>query len=140
MAEPTPANEPLPRGAQMFPKLSAADIERIRPFASPRHFASGTLLCAVGEPNEGMFVVLKGTVAVSQRDGLGHVVPIVRHGQGNFLAEVGMLSGRPALVDCCADGAVEALVVPPGRLRALIIAEADLGDRIIRALRARRPR
>jgi hypothetical protein len=100
VAEPTPANEsPLPRQAQMFPKLSEADIERIRPFASLRHFASGALLCMVGEPSEGMFVVLQGAVAISQHDGLGHVVPIVRHRPGNFIVEVGMVSGRPALVD-----------------------------------------
>jgi thioredoxin reductase (NADPH) len=37
-----------------------------------------------------------------------------------------------------ADDDVEALLVPPGQLRALIIAEADLGERIVRALILRR--
>ena len=46
-----------------------------------------------------MFVPIVGTVAVSSRDGLGHVVPIVEEGPGQFLAEIGQLSGRPALVD-----------------------------------------
>ena len=50
-----------------------------------------------------MFVVLKGVVAISQRDGLGHVVPIVRQGPGEFLAEVGQLSGGPSLVDGVAE-------------------------------------
>ena len=33
---------------------------------------------------------------------------------------------------------VEALIIPPDRLRALMIAEADLGERIMRALILRR--
>ncbi len=65
-------------------------------------------------------------------------MPIVRQGPGHFLAEVAQLSGRPALVDGDADDDVEALLVPPEQLRALIIAEADLGERIVRALILRR--
>jgi thioredoxin reductase (NADPH) len=85
-----------------------------------------------------MFVVLKGTVVISQRDGLGHVVPIASQGPGHFLAEVSQLSGRHALVDGYAEEDVETLLVPPEQLRALIIAEADLGERIVRALILRR--
>src|SRR5262249_8781626 len=55
-----------------------------------------------------------------------------------FLAEVGQLSGRPALVDGHADGDVETLLIPPDKLRALLVAEADLGERIMRALILRR--
>ena len=51
-----------------------------------------------------MFVVLAGTVAITQRDGLGHVTPIIDQGPGQFLAEIGQLSGRFALVDGRADG------------------------------------
>src|SRR5262249_19650139 len=82
----------------------------------------------------GMFVVLSGHVTITQRDGLGHVAPIIDQGPGQFLADVGQLSGRPALVDGHADGDVETLLIPPNRLRALLVAEADLGERIMRAL------
>jgi thioredoxin reductase (NADPH) len=75
---------------------------------------------------------------LSQRDGLGHVSPITRQGPGQFLAEVSQLSGRHALVDGYAEEDVETLLVPPEQLRALIIAEADLGERIVRALILRR--
>jgi thioredoxin reductase (NADPH) len=85
-----------------------------------------------------MLVVLKGAVAISQRDGLGHVVPVALHGRGQFLAEVGQLSGQRAMVDAHAEEDVDVLLVPPPQLRALIIAEADLGERIMRALILRR--
>jgi FAD dependent oxidoreductase len=84
-------------------------------------------------------VAIAGIIAVSLRDGLGHVVPIVEQGPGEFLAEVGQLSGRPALVDARAKTDVEALLTSPERLRRLIIAEAEIGERIMRALILRRP-
>jgi thioredoxin reductase (NADPH) len=85
-----------------------------------------------------MFVVLSGHVVITQRDGLGHVTPVIDQGPGQFLAEIGQLSGRVALVDAHAEGEVETLLIPPERLRALLVAEADLGERIMRALILRR--
>src|SRR5438094_7303915 len=137
MADDAPS-ELLTRRHQMFPVLTDAEIARIRRFGTVRHYRRGERLFAVGEPGPGMFVVLKGVVAISQRDGLGHVVPIVHQGPGHFLAEVGTLSGRPALVDGHAEEDVETLLVLPGQLRALIIAEADMGERLVRALILRR--
>src|SRR5882724_4808590 len=49
-----------------------------------------------------------------------------------------LLSGRVALVDGFAEGDVETLLIPPDRLRALLVAEAVLGERIMRALILRR--
>jgi thioredoxin reductase (NADPH) len=48
------------------------------------------------------------------------------------------LTGRPALIDAHAYGPVQALIIPPDQLRALLIAEAELGERIMRALILRR--
>src|SRR5262245_15902194 len=115
MADDAPS-ELLSRRHQMFPVLTEAEIARIRRFGTPTRYARGELLFKVGELGRGMFVVLKGTVSIAQRDGLGHVVPIVHQGPGHFLAEVGTLSGRPALVDGRAEEEVEALLVPPGQL------------------------
>ena len=74
----------------------------------------------------------------SRREGLGHVVPIVEVGPVEFLAEVGQLSGRPALVDADAKREVEAIIVPTEGLRAMLVAEAELGERMMRALILRR--
>ena len=132
--EPREAAGTANRRHQMFPLLSPQEIDRIRRFGKVLHYQRGDRLFADGQPGPGMFVVLKGVVAITQRDGMGHVVPIVRQGPGEFLAEVGQLSGRMALVDGHAEEDVEALLVAPGQLRALIIAEADLGERLVRAL------
>ena len=126
------------RGHQMFPQLTDAEVARISRFGTLRRYARGERLFAAGEPAPGMFVLLKGAVVLSQRDGLGRVAPLASRGPGQFLAEVATLSGRHALVDAHAEEDVETLLVPPEQLRALIIAEADLGERIVRALILRR--
>jgi thioredoxin reductase (NADPH) len=133
-----PAAIAFPRRAQTFPELTSAEIARMRRFGEIRTYRHGERLFEAGKRGPGMFVVLAGHVAISQRDGLGHVTPVINQGPGQFLAEVGQLSGRPALVDGRAEGDVETLLIPPDRLRALLVAEADLGERIMRALILRR--
>jgi thioredoxin reductase (NADPH) len=128
----------FPRLEQTFPELTDAEIARMRRFGELRSYKDGDRLFETGKPGPGMFVVLSGLVAISQRDGLGHVTPIIDQGPGQFLAEVGQLSGRVALVDGHAEGDVETLLIPPDKLRALLVAEADLGERIMRALILRR--
>jgi thioredoxin reductase (NADPH) len=131
-------NEPIARRREMFPQLAVADVERMRRFGTVERFAAGDHLVTSGKPIAGMFVVLRGTVAIRQRDGLGHVVPIIRQSEGQFTGEVGALAGKPSLVDAIAEGDVEALRLEPVAVRALIVAEADLGERIVRALILRR--
>jgi thioredoxin reductase (NADPH) len=127
-----------PRHEQTFPTLCAEEIDRLRRFGARRHYADGQCLFETGKPGPGMFIVLSGHVVITQRDGLGHVTPVVEQGPGQFLAEVGQLSGRPALVDGHAEGDVETILIPPDALRALLVAEAELGERIMQALILRR--
>src|SRR5271169_2334858 len=148
MAEETPmvneadqvasAARAFPRYEQTFPTLTPEEIARVRRFGEARNYKHGEALFETGKVGPGMFVIFSGHVAISKRYGLGHVTPIIEQGPGQFLAELGQLSGRVALVDGHARGDVEALLIPPERLRALLIAEADLGERIMRALILRR--
>jgi len=126
------------RRAQMFPTLTAMEIERLRRFGTTRHYFVGDYLAKTGVVSPGMFVILSGEVAVTQHDSLGHEQPIVTHSQGSFLAEIAVLSGSPALVDGVARTSVESLVIPTPRLRDVMIEEAELGERIMRALIIRR--
>ena len=128
----------FPRHEQTFPTLTDSEIERMRRFGELRTYRHGDALFETGKVGPGMFVVLSGTVSITQRDGLGHVTPVIDQGPGQFLAEIGQLSGRLALVDGHAEGDVETLLIPPDQLRALLVAEAELGERIMRALILRR--
>ena len=126
------------RQDQFLPVLSEAEISHIERFGEHRKYRRGERLFAAGERAPGIFVVLKGTLTMSLRDGLGCVVPVVRHGPGQFTGEIAQLSGGFALVDADADEDVEVLLIQPDRIRALIVADAELGERIVRALMLRR--
>ena len=127
-----------PRYQETFPALTAPEIDRLRRYGSLRNYSDGEKLFEAGKLSPGMFVVLKGVVSIIQRDGLGHVTPIVEQGPGQFTAEAGQLSRRSAITDGTAKGDVETLLIPTEGLRALLVAEVELGERIMRALILRR--
>src|SRR4051794_20179068 len=125
------------RRAQMFPTLDATDIERVRRFGEVRAYAAGDALAKVGTVGN-LMVILSGKVDITQHGELGRSELIVTHGPGSFMGELAQLAGRPALVDAHAQEPVEALIIEPSCPRALLIAEAELGERIMRALILRR--
>jgi thioredoxin reductase (NADPH) len=142
------------RFQQMFPELSPAEIEQVRRFGEVRRFLPGELLFQAGKPTPGMYVILSGRVAVTGRDALGQPVRTTAFAEmvgaspqdmaevvpGEVMAEIGELSGQPSVsaIDATAVGEVEAILVPPEGLRALLVAQAELGERILRALILRR--
>jgi thioredoxin reductase (NADPH) len=125
------------RGAQMFLRLTPEELARLARFGEPRHFRAGEILARVGEVGPGLVLIDSGEVEVTRLES-GKQVHIVTHQRGNFLGELAQLSGRPFLVQAVALTDVDAIAIPPDRLRALLVAEADLGERIMRALILRR--
>src|SRR5579863_4868352 len=126
------------RRAQMFPTLEPAEIERVRRFGELRSYQSGEALARVGTVGDGLTIILAGKVDITQHDASDRRALIVTHGPGEFMGELAQLAGRPGLVDAYAQEPVEALIIRPDRLRALLVAEAELGERIMRALILRR--
>ncbi len=136
----TPRQSTDSRREQMFPILESSEIERLRRFGEPRHYAAGEALVRIGETGHGLTLVVSGQVAMTQHDELGHSQTIVTYGPGQFMGELSQLTGRPSFVDGHAETPVEAVAIPPERLRALLVEEANLGERIMRALILRRVR
>ncbi|HUJ01288.1 MAG TPA: FAD-dependent oxidoreductase [Usitatibacter sp.] len=126
------------RLAQAFPKLDDAEIERMGRFGVRRRFADGESLYGTGKPSPGVYVVLSGAVRITGRDAHGQDVGVSEHTPGSFTGELTALSGRRALVDGVAVGEVEALLLDASHLRSLLIADAALGEKVMRALILRR--
>jgi thioredoxin reductase (NADPH) len=126
------------RRDQMFPVLDADDMERVRRFGRVRAYQSGEAVFKVGQVSPGIVIVLSGKIDVTQHDESGRRTLIVTHGRGEFTGELAQLANRPALVDAYAQEPVDALIIPQERLQALLIAEADLGERMMRAMILRR--
>jgi len=126
------------RYEQVFPRLDAAEIQRLLRFGEMRTCRAGERLMAAGEVGPGMLVIVSGEVAVTQRGPFGLDSPIVTHGPGSFMGELAQLSGRPSLVDAHATRPADVLVIPSRRLPDVLVAEAEVGERIMRALILRR--
>ena len=122
------------RRRQMFPTLEPVEIERMRRFGEVRTYRAGEALARAGEKAPGLTIILSGKLEITRRDEAGRSVLIVSHGPGEFTGELAQLAGRPTLVDAVATEPLEGLIIPPDRLRALLIAEAELGERIMRAV------
>jgi thioredoxin reductase (NADPH) len=144
-----PELPPLPPGSEfsflegrlheIFDPLPESDIPRFARFGERVSYPEGTMLFEVGKQALGMFVLLSGRVQFSRRDALGRRIPIWdREGPGHALAEVGQLSGADALLDVQACSPVEAILLRPEGLRALLVAEVELGGRILKTLTLRR--
>ncbi|HUO02534.1 MAG TPA: FAD-dependent oxidoreductase [Rhizomicrobium sp.] len=124
------------RRDQAFPVLSAADIGHLMRFGAVRNYEAGAAIARAGQKSDGLILILSGQVRVSAHGDASK--PIVTYGAGGFLGELAQLSGRPALTDAVAFSAVEAIAIDPARLRDVMVQEAELGERIMRALILRR--
>ena len=126
------------RRHQMYPKLSPDEIARAARFGAVRAYQEGEALIRTGGTGHGLFVIIAGSVRISRHDATHRETLIVEHAAGSIVGETASLTGKPALVDAVAFEATQAVEINPAGLRALLIAEADLGERITRALILRR--
>ena len=126
------------RRDQIFPILDTMEIERTRRFGELRRFGIGEALATAGQIGEGFGIVLEGRVDVYRYDAYGERKHFYTFGPGSFVGELAQLAGRPSFGDAIASEPVKALNFSPERMRALFVAEAELGERLMRALILRR--
>jgi thioredoxin reductase (NADPH) len=129
------------RFEQVFPILDTVQIENAARFASgeAETFAPGALVYDVGVRNAPSWLVLKGGMEISRRDGLHRVSSVISLSEGQFSGEVSQLSGRGTLATgrAGAEGCT-ALPFDAAHIRALMIGSAELGEVMMRAFILRR--
>jgi thioredoxin reductase (NADPH) len=126
------------RRAQAFPTLSADEIARLRRFGTRRRFADGERVFETGKVSRGTYLVLAGKIRVTGRDAHGQDLEVVEHGPGSFSGELSQLSRKPSFVDGIAVGETETLEIDADGLHALLVNEAALGEKMLRAMILRR--
>ncbi|HEY1162865.1 MAG TPA: cyclic nucleotide-binding domain-containing protein [Candidatus Dormibacteraeota bacterium] len=76
-----------------FPTLTDSEIAAIEALGSRRSVSAGEYLYREGDARYDFYVVASGAVEIAlQADGEERIV--ARHGRGNFLGELNMLSGQ----------------------------------------------
>lgn len=122
-----------------FPTLTDSEIAAIEALGSRRSVSAGEYLYREGDARYDFYVVASGAVEIAlQADGEERIV--ARHGRGNFLGELNMLSGQRVYVSARVVEPGEVIVVPGDALRELFAARPKLADTILAAFLARRAR
>jgi thioredoxin reductase (NADPH) len=132
---PLPTDSLERRRHQIYPVLGEADMRHVRSFAVERNFTDGTKVFVAGRRREGMMFVVEGAIDVYRHDGFDNDALIITLRPGQYSSDSGQLSDlRPAMTDGIAVGALKVLLLSSEALRALVVAHADLGERLIRSL------
>jgi thioredoxin reductase (NADPH) len=122
---------------QMFPRLTAAQIDRLRPHGKIRAVQPGDVLFQPGETAVPMFVLLSGSMEIVQPTFSGER-PITGHAPSEFTGEVSMISHQRCLVLGRATEAGEFLELNSSQLQSVIGRDAELSEIFMRAFILRR--
>ncbi|BCZ81144.1 FAD-dependent oxidoreductase [Paraburkholderia terrae] len=125
------------RHHQIFPTLTERQVALLDRYGERRMLKMGDVLFSQGDRHIPMFAIVSGTIEAT-RDSLDGSHPLGVHGPGCFTGEVGTLAGRAAIATARAQTDCEVIVIDEESLRALVIAEAELGETIMRAYILRR--
>jgi thioredoxin reductase (NADPH) len=123
---------------QMFPLLTKRELERTRPFGHEMRWNAGDVMFSMGHPSPGLVVMLEGRVQVIRRDAMGRAHRTFEYGARQFLGEIAQLFDQPCLGDGIVVEDTVAIVIRSPDLRRLLVMEAELGEKIMRALILRR--
>jgi thioredoxin reductase (NADPH) len=122
-----------------FPRLTDAQLARLRAYGEPRHVEAGDVLYRPGDPIYDLFVLDGATVEM--------VVPatsdapekaVVRFGPGSFLGELNMLTGQSVFLTARVVEGGPVRQITRERLRRLMADDAELVNILLEVFRARR--
>jgi thioredoxin reductase (NADPH) len=122
---------------KVFPKLSDAQIERVKAHGRVRTVAAGEVLIEQGEPTVPFFVVLSGELQAVRPSEFGNRVVTLTE-RGEFTGEINTLSGRRTMFRVQASEAGEVIQLDRRQMMALVQADAEIGEIIVRAFILRR--
>jgi len=123
--------------AQVFPVLTEAQINRIRPLASLRHVNDGDVLFRADDSDAPFFILLSGSMEIVQPDMNGERL-VANHGPGEFTGEMTMITGHPSLVCGRMTSVGDVLEMSGSALRSLVARDGELSDIFMRAFILRR--
>ena len=126
-----------PHAALMFPTLSSVQIARIAARGVTRQTTCGDVLIEGGQTNVPFFVVRAGEIEVIRPSGLGDLLIATVHAD-QFTGDISMILGRPALMRLRVSESGEVVQLTRDQMHALIQADAEMSEILMKALIYRR--
>jgi len=104
----------------------------LRSYGSEHDMAAGEVLFADGDLTYDLIVVVAGEARIIERRGQSGETVIATYGQGQFLGEIGLLTGQRAYLSAVAGTAGRVLRVPVEQVRVVMAQELTLSELILR--------
>jgi thioredoxin reductase (NADPH) len=136
-APPVVASYTVTSVEEIFPRLTDAQIARVSTRGRVRHFDRGEVLIPRGEPTSLFFVLLSGTLEVTQSTQPGETIVRVITPR-EFTGEVSILSGRPMIVTLRGGEPGDVIELQRDELLSLVQTDAELSEIFVRAFLLRR--
>ncbi len=131
------------RREQMFPKLTAGQLERLRSYGECRDTHHGEILVEIGDRPRGLFVVLTGSIEIlvdrprtRDRSASEEVLYVLE--AADFTGEMSTLRGSAGFARIRVRDAGRVIVVDPDKLRMIMQTDAELSEIFMRAFILRR--
>jgi thioredoxin reductase (NADPH) len=135
------SSPPLPSAldaqTQIFPVLTSAQIDRIRPWGRVRRVDPGEILFEPNDSDVPFFVLLSGSMEIVQPTIDGER-QLTTHGAGQFTGEIMMISGQRSLVLGRVTEPGEFIQLGSDALRSVVARDAELSELLLRAFILRR--
>jgi CRP-like cAMP-binding protein len=119
------------RPEHIFPTLNATQIARISAHGKKRAVQAGEVLVEPGDNNLPFFLVTLGAIEIMRPTCEGED-PVVVHQVGQFLGEIGVLSGRRSMVRARTTASIAGPV--PAYHTAMAMASKNSGSATLRKL------
>jgi thioredoxin reductase (NADPH) len=121
----------------MFPRMSAAKLERLAETGTRRSFAAGEVLYEQGQRDAPFLVIERGRVRVLDRKP-GKDVWVADADAGTFLGDIATFTGEPAIAECVADELTDVIAFERQALRAMLASWPEYAELVLRTMMARR--
>jgi len=125
------------RREQMFPKLTAEQIERLKPHGRVIRTTAGQVLSEAGQGHRDMQVVLSGSLQIT-RPGMQGETPITVETPGDFTGEMSTLRGLGGFTRVRVVEPGEVLSISESQLREIVQTDSEIMEIFMRAFILRR--
>ena len=125
------------RREQMFPKLTAEQIERLKPHGRVIRTTAGQVLSEAGQGHRDMHVVLSGSLQITL-PGIQGETPITAATPGDFTGEMSTLRGLGGFTRVRVAEPGEILSISESQLREIVQTDSEIMEIFMRAFILRR--
>ncbi len=131
-------SDPYARQAQTFPTLTEEQVGRIAAFGATEELPRGTILFSRGERSVDFFVIIEGSIEITDEGTGGRSEVVTVHGARQFTGELDLFNNREILVGGRTGEDSRIVRVRRPDFRRMIDSEPDIGEIITRAFILRR--